>query len=614
MFMNLTGQKNNLSGYPKNVDPYRVAMTPKDKKPPIDSGLRAKAEAQLTNSQPTELSARSTEELLHELCVHQIELEMQNETLRRAQRELEESRNRFVDLYEFSPVGYITLTTEGMIAQINMTAVTLLGRERKKLIDKSLRSLVVADDQDRWLRHFAVVTTRDEKSSIDLALQRGDGSVFQAQLECRNNPSGVRITLSDITERKQVETELENYRHHLEALVEERTAELSIAKEFAETANKAKSTFLANMSHELRTPMNGIIGMTALALLKATDPKQLDQLNKVAQASQHLLSIINDILDISKIEAERLILEKAPLKLASVLEYIFNLLGTQIQNKGLKLIISLPPELATQTFLGDLCRLEQVLLNLVNNAIKFTVQGSISIAISHIGESPNSTLLRFEIRDTGIGIAPEDQVRLFNAFEQVDNSTSRKFGGTGLGLAISKRLVRLMGGDIGVDSKAGTGSVFWFTVLLEKIVNVEDPIQTQSLEVVEQQLKNLHSNTLILLVEDDLINQEVVKLQLEGVGLKVDLAKDGEQAVEMASRNAYDLILMDVQMPKMDGLAATRAIRVLPNRATVPIISMTANAFDEDRQACLGAGMSDHLGKPFMPEELYAVLVKWLKK
>jgi PAS domain S-box-containing protein len=589
-------------------------MTPKDKKPPSDAGLRAKAEAQLTNSQPTELSARSTEELLHELCVHQIELEMQNETLRRAQRELEESRNRFVDLYEFSPVGYITLTTEGMIAQINMTAVTLLGRERKKLIDKSLRSLVVADDQDRWLRHFAVVTTRDEKSSIDLALQRGDGSVFQAQLECRNNPSGVRITLIDITERKQVETELENYRHHLEALVEERTAELSIAKERADAANKAKSTFLANMSHELRTPMNGIIGMTALARRQATDPKQLDQLNKVAQVSQHLLVIINDILDISKIEAERLILEKAPLKLPSVLENMLNLLSTKAQDKGLKLIINLPPELATQTFQGDLLRLGQVLLNLVNNAIKFTAHGSITVTISQTSESPDSALVRFDVRDTGIGIAPEDQALLFTAFEQVDSSTSRKYGGTGLGLAISKRLVHLMGGEIGVDSKAGAGSVFWFTALLEKIANVEEPAPARSVENVEQQLKNLHSNAFILLVEDDLINQEVAKLQLEGVGLKVDLAKDGEQAVEMASRTAYDLILMDVQMPKMDGLAATRAIRVLPNQATVPIISMTANAFDEDRQACLGAGMSDHLGKPFMPEELYTVLVKWLKK
>jgi CheY-like chemotaxis protein len=222
--------------------------------------------------------------------------------------------------------------------------------------------------------------------------------------------------------------------------------------------------------------------------------------------------------------------------------------------------------------------------------------------------------VRFDVRDTGIGIAPEDQALLFTAFEQVDSSTSRKYGGTGLGLAISKRLVHLMGGEIGVDSKAGAGSVFWFTALLEKIANVEEPAPARSVEVVEQQLKNLHSNAFILLVEDDLINQEVAKLQLEGVGLKVDLAKDGEQAVEMASRTAYDLILMDVQMPKMDGLAATRAIRVLPNRATVPIISMTANAFDEDRQACLGAGMSDHLGKPFMPEELYAVLVKWLKK
>jgi CheY-like chemotaxis protein len=221
--------------------------------------------------------------------------------------------------------------------------------------------------------------------------------------------------------------------------------------------------------------------------------------------------------------------------------------------------------------------------------------------------------LRFEIRDTGIGIAPEDQMRLFTAFEQVDSSTSRKFGGTGLGLAISKRLTHLMGGEIGVDSKAGTGSVFWFTALLKKIANVDEPAQAQSLDVVEQQLKNLHSNTLILLVEDDLINQEVAKSLLEHVGLKVDLAEDGEQAVEMASRTAYDLILMDVQMPKMNGLEATRAIRVLPGRATIPIISLTANAFDEDRQACLDAGMSDHLGKPFMPEEFYAALLKWLK-
>jgi PAS domain S-box-containing protein len=576
--------------------------------------LRRKAEQKLT-AKPEIVPATPSDvkKLVHELQVHQIELEMQNEALIQAYYELEESRDRFVDLYDFSPIGYLTLTAEGMIAQINLTAAMLLGKERSKLINKSLIRLVIADDQDRWERHFMLVKSQDEKYGIELSLQRGDGSAFQAQLECMNKPSGIRITLSDITKRKQLETELENYRNGLEALVKERTAELFIAKELAEAANKAKSTFLANMSHELRTPMNAIIGMTALALRKATDPEQSDQLNKVTQASQHLLSIINDILDISKIEAERLILEKAPLKLASVLEYILNLLGTKIQNKGLKLIISLPPELATQTFQGDLCRLEQVLLNLVNNAIKFTEQGSISVTIRQIRESPNGTLLRFEIRDTGIGIAPEDQMRLFTAFEQVDSSTSRKFGGTGLGLAISKRLTHLMGGEIGVDSKAGTGSVFWFTALLKKIANVDEPAQAQSLAVVEQQLKNLHSNTLILLVDDDLINQEVAKFLLEHVGLKVDLAEDGEQAVEMASRTAYDLILMDVQMPKMNGLEATRAIRVLPGRATIPIISLTANAFDEDRQACLDAGMSDHLGKPFMPEEFYAALLKWLK-
>jgi signal transduction histidine kinase len=262
--------------------------------------------------------------------------------------------------------------------------------------------------------------------------------------------------------------ELERHRHHLEQLVEERTAALSIAKEAAEAANRAKSIFLANMSHELRTPMNGIMGMTDLALRRAADAKQIDQLNKVKQSALHLLGIINDILDISKIEAERLSLDNVEFKLATVLESLTTLVGPAATEKGLKLSIDIAADLAGLPLKGDPLRLGQILLNLTSNAIKFTAEGSVAVSASLSEDTSKNVLVRFEVRDTGIGITPDDQSRLFLAFVQADGSTTRKYGGTGLGLAISKRLARLMGGDISVESQIGTGSTFWVTARLEK--------------------------------------------------------------------------------------------------------------------------------------------------
>ncbi|MEI7843689.1 MAG: response regulator [Gallionellaceae bacterium] len=530
---------------------------------------------------------------------------------------LEKANEKNLALLRNASDGIHILDSDANLIECSDSFCSTLGYSREELIGKSVSVWEANFDPVELATLFNQQLKNNVRTEFETRHRRKDGTVFDVEVSSFPLVLESRPVLfnssRNISERKKSEAELLQYREHLETLVQERTAALSVAKELAEAASRAKSTFLANMSHELRTPMNGIMGMAQLALLRATDPKQTDQLNKVQQSSQHLLSIINDILDISKIEAERLTIEKAPLKLHSVFENMFNLLGIKAQGKGLKLIINISPELATQTYQGDLLRLGQVLLNLVNNAIKFTAQGSISVSVKQASASPGGALLRFEIRDTGIGIAPEDQLRLFNAFEQVDSSTSRKFGGTGLGLAISKRLVHLMGGEIGVESKLGEGSTFWFTALLEKIANVDEPAQALSAEVVAQQLKKLHSNMHILLVEDDAINQEVAKLQLEDVGLKVDLAEDGEQAVEMAQRNTYDLILMDVQMPKMNGLDATRAIRALPGRSTVPILAMTANAFDEDRQQCLDAGMNDHIGKPFMPVVLYSTLLKWLQ-
>jgi two-component system, sensor histidine kinase and response regulator len=421
----------------------------------------------------------------------------------------------------------------------------------------------------------------------------------------------------DITKRKQTEDELDQHRNHLEAIVEERTAALAIAKEVAESANRAKSTFLANMSHELRTPMNAIMGMIGLARRRMNDPGGLDQLDKAQEGARHLLAVLNDILDISKIEAERMTLEQTPLRLDALMEKLVDLIGDKAAAKSLEFRIDLPPEYASLPLIGDPLRLGQILINLVSNAIKFTKQGSVTVHVRQAAASDADILLRFEICDTGMGIPLEAQQHLFSTFVQADNSMTRKYGGTGLGLAICKRLVTLMGGEIDFESQTGSGSTFWFTVRLRK-GNVEQDAKPKeaalSMSFFEERLQNTHAGTRILLAEDEPINREVAVCLLEDTGLIVDVAVDGQEALEQARRHRYALILMDMQMPRLNGLEATRGIRTDSLNRDTPILAMTANAFVEDRQACLAAGMNAHLPKPVEPEVLYETLFKWLSK
>jgi PAS domain S-box-containing protein len=380
---------------------------------------------------------------------------------------------------------------------------------------------------------------------------------------------------------------------------------LLAAKEQAEAANLSKSTFLANMSHEIRTPMNAILGMSHLLQRELNNPDQLAKLDKITYASKHLLSLINDILDLSKIEAERLQIEETPINVAALLDHAYSMMAERARGKGLRFSKELDDSLAAMPLLGDPLRIGQILINYLGNAIKFTDAGEICLKASLSAQSAEYIEVRFEVRDTGIGLNDEQQARVFDAFEQGQSSTTRKYGGTGLGLTISRHLANMMGGKVGVSSGKGLGSTFWFTVALKLDHN---PRTT----VIAVNTSDFRREATILLVEDNEINQEVAKELLETTGLSVELANHGAEALSMVKNRRYDLILMDMHMPIMDGLEATRLVRQLPNCQTLPIIAMTANAFHEDRLECLSAGMNDFLAKPVDPDILFAMLSRWL--
>lgn len=473
------------------------------------------------------------------------------------------------------------------------------------------------DDVSSCLKTYDSAFDQHQPFSMTYRLRRADGEYRwlrddgNPRFDSKGNFLGYIGFCVDITEQKENANELNIYRRHLELLVDERTRELAAAKDAAEAANIAKTAFLANMSHEIRTPLNAITGMAHLIRRGGLSPEQAVKLDKLESASSHLLNVINAILELSKIEAGKFDLEMRELRVDEIIANVTAMLHERTAAKKLALtcdIGALPACL-----MGDPTRLQQALLNYAGNAVKFTEKGQICISVRLEAEDAQSALLRFEVSDSGIGIRPEVLDKLFSAFEQADNSTTRKYGGTGLGLAITRRLARLMGGEAGARSVPGQGSSFWFTARLGKIKPPGEFSVDEDVGPASEQLRRFCRGRRILLVEDEPINREITLSLLRDAGLNVDVATDGIEALDLVASHCYDLILMDIQMPRMDGLEATRQIHGRPNGELVPVLALTANAFSDDRAKCLAAGMNDFVTKPVVPEVLFAKCLRWLQ-
>ncbi|HEX7984777.1 MAG TPA: PAS domain S-box protein [Duganella sp.] len=555
---------------------------------------------------------------------------------RQAEGALRGSSQRLASIFNAVTNGLVMVDGNGAILERNAAAVRMLahalpiepraadGADRGACLWCGVREDGTRFDAASHPVRLAIVTGLSVRDVV-MGIAQPDGALHWLSVNAEPIPDQggavplVVASLTDITDRKRGEDALRELNEHLEERVAQRTRELDQARRLAEEANQTKGQFLANMSHEIRTPMNGVIGMAYLALKTDLDPRQRDYLEKIRFAGEHLLGIIDDILDISKIEAGKLAIEQVDFALEHVIQTLTTVVAPKAASRELELVFDLDPTLP-KVLRGDPLRLGQVLINYTNNAIKFSEKGRIDVRVRQVVGDATGCLLRFEVSDCGIGLSEREIEKLFQSFQQADTSTTREYGGTGLGLAICKQLAQLMGGEVGVRSRPGHGSTFWFTARLgvssASVPSLIDRVKDAAAELLASSrsaaVMAALKNARILLVEDNTFNQQIALEMLEEVGSSVCLAANGMEALELLRQTAFDCVLMDVQMPLMDGLEATRHIRADPRLADIRVLAMTATATSEDRVRCIEAGMDDFISKPIQPALMYQTIANWL--
>jgi PAS domain S-box-containing protein len=508
------------------------------------------------------------------------------------------SEMEFRAVFENANDGIIVLEPTGRILEANGVICRRLGYSREEFLRMNVSDVNLPEHAATVARRLAMVMERGKGLFEDVNVRK-DGShvpveISTRRFDYRGTPCILGVT-RDISERKRAEAE-----------AAERSAELQRAKTQAEAANQAKSDFLAHISHELRTPMNGIIGMTDLLLDTSLTSEQRDFSETICRSAQALLVVINDLLDLSKIEAGRLEIRTSPFDIVDCLTEVSDLMAPQARAKGLA--YTFQAATAWRRVSGDAGRIRQVILNLLGNAIKFTAEGSVQLRVWLVETAERGAVFSIAVKDTGIGIPADKLPLLFSKFTQLDSSMSRKHQGTGLGLAISRELAELMGGTLTATSKPGCGSEFVFTLPLTRATDIPpDEPAAEAAPAEELSPRPRH----VLLAEDNLVNQKLGIRILEKLGCRVDVASDGREAVAMAERFPYEVIFMDCGMPEMDGYTAAREIRARLDGPRIPIVALTAHASSGAREECLRAGMDDYVAKPIRQIDLARSLLRW---